>query len=29
MCTFNIWTKKENPTRSNGDIYILDSENSE
>ena len=30
MYTFNIWTKlKENPTRSNGEIYILDVENSE
>jgi len=30
MCTFNIWTKlKEKQTRSNGEIYILDPENSE
>ena len=29
MRTFNICTKlKENPTRSNGEIYILDAENS-
>ena len=25
MCTFNIWTKlKENPTKSNGEIYSLE-----
>ena len=30
MRTFNIWTKlKENPTRSNGEIYVLGQENSE
>ena len=30
MHTFNVWTKlKENPTRSNGEIYILEPENSE
>jgi len=30
MCIFNVWTNlKENPTRSNCEIYILGLENSE